>query len=75
MSLDNIKLKPREKRVKERTIDYVRCKVIEWRKFYKQGFLDSNGEMVKMNLDVAANMVGLSRKTLDDYYSQINKAE
>lgn len=28
-----------------------------------------------MNLDVAAGMVGLSRKTLDDYYKYIRKAE
>ena len=65
----NIQIKPREKRVKERTIGYVREKVVEWRKYYKQGYTDLNGEFVKMNLDLAANMVGLSRKTLDDYFA------
>lgn len=28
-----------------------------------------------MNLDVAAQLVGLSRKTLDDYYAQLRKAQ
>ena len=31
--------------------------------------------MQKVNLDVAASLVGLSRKTLDDYYKYIRKAE
>ncbi len=29
----------------------------------------------KKNLDVAADILGLSRKTLDDYYLQIRRAE
>jgi len=42
---------------------------------YEEGYPDEQGELVKVNLDVAASMVGLSRKTLDDYYAQLRKAE
>ncbi|EGR32723.1 hypothetical protein IMG5_072670, partial [Ichthyophthirius multifiliis] len=67
--------RPREKRVKERQIQYVKEKVDEWRKLYQNGYTNQKGENLKLNLDLAASMVGLSRKTLDDYFSQIKKAE
>lgn len=66
--------KPREKRVKERAIGYVLEKVKEWRNLFKNGIADQRGNVKKVNLDVAASMVGLSRKTLDDYYKYIRKA-
>ncbi|KAL4482134.1 hypothetical protein ABPG72_014947 [Tetrahymena utriculariae] len=66
---------PREKRVKERQISYVKGKVDEWRNLYDNGFTNSRGEIEKVNLDVAAQIVGLSRKTLDDYYAQLRKAQ
>ncbi|KAL4453177.1 hypothetical protein ABPG74_015408 [Tetrahymena malaccensis] len=66
---------PREKRVKERKIGYVYDRVMEWRKYYETGFQNEQGRLIKVNLDVAASMVGLSRKTLDDYYKYIRKAE
>jgi hypothetical protein len=40
-------------------------KVAEWRKI---------SETQKVTLDVSAKMVGLSKKTLDDYYLQIKLA-
>ncbi|KAL4477716.1 hypothetical protein ABPG74_002866 [Tetrahymena malaccensis] len=66
---------PREKRVKERQISYVKGKVDEWRNLYDNGFTTANGQIEKVNLDVAAQIVGLSRKTLDDYYAQLRKAQ
>lgn len=62
-------MKPREKRVKERTIEYVIDKVKKWRDIYENGVKNEMGELVKPNLDVAAYLVQLSRKTLDDYYA------
>lgn len=51
---------------KERTIHDVLMKVAEWRKINK---------VDKVSFEVAAQQVGLSRKTLDDYYLQIKLAE
>lgn len=36
---------------------------------------NEQGRLQKVNLDVAASLVGLSRKSLDDYYKYIRKAE
>jgi hypothetical protein len=65
----------REKRVKERKISYVKGKVDEWRNLYENGRTNIRNENEKVNLDSAASLVGLSRKTLDDYYAQLRKAE
>ncbi len=59
---------PCEKRIKERDIEFVREKVTEWRKIHEE----SNN---KMNLDQAAKMVEISRKTLDDYSLQLRRAD
>lgn len=53
----------------------MRERVLEWRKYYESGYMNENGTLVKVNLDTAASKVGLSRKTLDDYYKYIRKAE
>lgn len=34
-----------------------------------------NNILNKVNLDTAASLIGLSRKTLDDYYGILRKAE
>lgn len=47
----------------------------EWRNLYEKGRVNIHGEIEKVNLDAAATIVGLSRKTLDDYYAQLRKAE
>ena len=57
-----------DKRVKERYIEKVREKVSEWRAMHETGFRDKDGNIQKLNLDHAANYIGISRKTLDDYY-------
>ncbi|KAL4459498.1 hypothetical protein ABPG74_018111 [Tetrahymena malaccensis] len=64
-----------DKRVKERYIEKVREKVSEWRAMHETGFRDQNGNLQKLNLDHAANYIGISRKTLDDYYLQLRRAE
>lgn len=55
-----------KKRVKERTIQEVLYKVSEWRHI---------SETKKCTLEVASKVIGLSKKTLDDYYSQIKLGE
>lgn len=57
-------------RVKERKIGEVVEKVALWRRLYT-GFFDENSKFVSMTLDQAANKVGISKKTLDDYLLQI----
>lgn len=64
-----------DKRVKERYIEKVREKVAEWRGMHEIGVKDYNGNCEKLNLDQAANQIGISRKTLDDYYLQLRRAE
>lgn len=59
--------KTRIKREKERTIGFAYSKVHEWKEAQKKGINDQYGHKIGINLDVAANLVGLSRKTLDDY--------
>lgn len=49
----------KEKRIKERGIGEVIEKVQAWRKLHE--------EDPKLNLDQAAQAIGISRKTLDDY--------
>jgi len=39
------------------------------------GINNEFGKKVKLNLTQAAKVIGLSRKTLDDYYAQIKKAK
>jgi len=58
------------RRMKERKIGEVVQKVSLWRKLYT-GFYDNNGKLLKMSLDEAANKVGISKKSLDDYLLQI----
>lgn len=48
---------------------------MEWRRYYETGVPNEQGCLIKVNLDISAGLVGLSRKTLDDYYKYIRKAE
>ncbi len=54
------------RRAKERRIDFVIEKVKLWRKLYN-GIPDKKGNLIRHSLDEAANKVGLSKKSLDDY--------
>lgn len=58
------------KRTKERTIGYIIEKVSQWRKLYN-GYMDENHQLRRMSLEDAADKVGVSKKSLDDYLSQL----
>ena len=59
-------------RNKERSIGFIIEKVTQWRKLYN-GFYDENHELKRMSLEQAATEVGVSKKSLDDYLSQIRQ--
>ena len=58
------------KRTKEKRISEVIAKVSEWRKLYT-GAPGPEGDIVKYSLEDAAVMVGIAKKTLDDYLLQL----
>ena len=60
------------KKVKERTIADALDSVRVWRQLYDQ--YDNKGKRI-YNLESAAKVVGISKKTLDDYNYQIKLAE
>ena len=55
-------------RHKERSIGFIIEKVSQWRKLYN-GYTDEKGELKRVSLEEAAEMVGVSKKSLDDYLS------
>ena len=59
-----------EARRRERRIGYIIEKVHAWRKLYN-GFYNENGEHTRYSLDTAAELLGISKKSLDDYLLQI----
>ena len=58
------------RRTKERKIGQIIELVAKWRKLYN-GITDPNGELKRMSLDDAAIRVGISKKSLDDYFLQL----
>ena len=70
--IDSGEMKKREikgRRAHERKIGIIIEKVALWRKLYTG--LNLNGMTIQLNLEVAAQKVDLSKKTLDDYLYQI----
>lgn len=68
---DTKNLSKNTKRTKERTISEVVQKVAIWRKLYN-GFYDANAsQVITKTLEDGAKQIGISKKTLDDYLSQI----
>ena len=68
---DTKNLNKNTKRTKERTISEVVQKVAIWRKLYN-GFYDANAsQVITKTLEDGAKQIGISKKTLDDYLSQI----
>ncbi|CAD8175582.1 unnamed protein product [Paramecium octaurelia] len=63
------------KRVKERSILDAKQSVDEWRKLFKNGETDQNGNKIKYSLKQAAEKVGVPKKTLEDYHQLLKKAE
>ena len=59
-----------EARRRERRIGYIIEKVHAWRKLYN-GFYNENGEHTRYSLDTAAELLGISKKSLDYYLLQI----
>lgn len=66
----NVFINANSKRSKERKIGYIIEKVYLWRKLYN-GFTDENGKFIKLTLEEAAEKVGISKKSLDDYLIQL----
>ncbi|CAD8161056.1 unnamed protein product [Paramecium pentaurelia] len=60
----------KNQKTKQRTLSQVVERVALWRRLYT-GFYDQNKTFVQMSLDKAAEKVGISKKTLDDYLLQI----
>ena len=58
------------KRTKERQIRFVVERVSLWRKLYN-GVDLGNGETVRYSLEDSAMLVGISKKSLDDYLLQL----
>jgi hypothetical protein len=66
----NVFINQKSKRSKERKIGYIIEKVFLWRKLYN-GFTDDKGNLMKLTLEEAADKVGISKKSLDDYLIQL----
>lgn len=62
--------KKQSSKVRERTIREVVSAVAEWRQLYV-GKLTTDGEIHRHTLDEAAEIMGIPKKTLDDYFIQI----
>ncbi len=60
----------KDKRIKERKIEFIVEKVNAWRRLYN-GFYNEKGEYTRYSLEQAAKMVGISKKSLDDYLIQL----
>ena len=60
----------KDKRIKERKIEFIVEKVNAWRRLYN-GFYNEKGEYTRYSLEQAAKMVGISIKSLDDYLLQL----
>ncbi|KAM3128119.1 hypothetical protein pb186bvf_019765 [Paramecium bursaria] len=61
------------KRVKERTIQEAQEAVLQWRNLFKNG-VNEDGKKIKYSLAQAAELVGIPKKTLEDYHQLLRKA-
>ena len=67
---EEIKIKQNDSHKRERKLGYVIKKVSEWRKLFN-GCHDENGNYIKYSLDEASTKVGIPKKSLDDYLTQM----
>ena len=58
------------RRTKERKIGFIIERVSLWRKLYN-GIPDGHGNVIRYSLEEAAEKVGISKKSLDDYLLQL----
>ncbi|CAD8070850.1 unnamed protein product [Paramecium sonneborni] len=65
---------PRQ-RIKERFVSEAMNLVKLWRQVYQTETKIVDGRTVRITLDQAAELVGCPRKTLEDYYYLLRKAE
>ncbi|CAD8109436.1 unnamed protein product [Paramecium primaurelia] len=73
--MDNeIQIENKVKRIKERYVYEAILLVEQWRSLYQKTYIE-NGRQLKLTLDKAAEIVGVPRKTLEDYYYQLKRAE
>jgi hypothetical protein len=56
------------RRTKERKIGEVILAVKKWRELYTLGEKGPDGQMNPLSLEDAAKKVGISKKSLDDYF-------
>lgn len=63
------------KRVKERYVFEALEKVREWRNMFNEGAIDEFGKKKKVTLNKAAEIVGVPKKTLEDYTQIFKKVE
>ncbi|CAD8144310.1 unnamed protein product [Paramecium pentaurelia] len=61
------------KRVKERLVCEAIEKVERWRQMFTEGLQINNGEIIKVTLNQAAEIVGIPKKTLEDYTQLFKK--
>ena len=57
----------KKRRTQEKKIGYIIKKVNEWRKLYNGEVKDINGKFMRCSLEEAAQKVGFSKKSLQDY--------
>ncbi len=62
------------RRTKERDLSVIIWKVCRWRELF-HGCYDKNGKKIKLTLEEAAAVVGLPKKTLDDYLQELKKGK
>jgi hypothetical protein len=62
-------MKERGRRSKERYVHEAIRMVSQWRDYFENGVSDEGGNMRKVTLNQSAELVGVSKKTLEDYYS------
>ncbi|CAD8068562.1 unnamed protein product [Paramecium sonneborni] len=74
MNIQNNQQHQLQKRIKERFVYEAKFLVDQWRQIFDQRQFQ-DGKMIKFTLDQAAEIVGVSRKTLEDYYYCLKKAE
>jgi len=66
----NVFINKKSKRSNERKLGFIIETVFLWRKLYN-GFKDEKGNLIKLTLEEAADKVGVSKKSLDDYLIQL----
>ncbi|CAD8044655.1 unnamed protein product [Paramecium primaurelia] len=72
--MQQVSLIDKQRRSKERYVYEANNLVQQWRDLFENGYRDYAGNFIKPSLKEAANLVGCSKKTLEDYYSIIRKA-